>query len=63
MNTKKVKVEVIYLLGKDKQEIKIPILVPNIEEIASSIFNLTRKLEEKYGTENVELKHINNFFN
>lgn len=61
MNTKKAKVEVIYLLGKDKQEYTFTILVPNIEEIATSVFNLTRKLEEKYGTENVELKHINNF--
>lgn len=61
MTTKKTKVEVTYLLGKNKQEITITISVPNIEEIATSVFNLTRKLEEKYGTENVELKQINNF--
>jgi hypothetical protein len=62
MNTKKTKIEVTYLLGKNKQEITIPILVPNnVDGISTSVFNLTRKLEEKYGTENVELKQINNF--
>lgn len=62
MTTKKIKLEVTYLLGKNKQEITIPISVPNnIDGISTSVFNLTRKLEEKYGTENVELKQINNF--
>ena len=62
MNNKKTKIEVTYLLGKNKQEITIPILVPNnVDGISTSVFNLTRKLEEKYGTENVELKQINNF--
>lgn len=62
MNTKKTKIEVTYLLGKNKQEITIPILVPNnVGGISTSVFNLTRKLEEKYGTGNVELKQINNF--
>lgn len=62
MNTKKTKIEVTYLLGKNKQEYTFTISVPNnIDGISTSVFNLTRKLEEKYGTENVELKQINNF--
>ena len=62
MNTKKTIIEVTYLLGKNKQEYTASILVPNnVDEISTSVFNLTRKLEEKYGTENVELKQINNF--
>lgn len=62
MNTKKTQIEVTYLLGKNKQEYTASILVPNnVDGISTSVFNLTRKLEEKYGTENVELKQINNF--
>ncbi len=62
MESKKTKVEVIYLLGKNKKEYTFSIIVPNnVNGIFTGILNLTKKLEEKYGTENVEMKQINNF--
>lgn len=61
MNSKKKKLEITYLLGKNKQEYTVSIIVPDDLNEISAILNITKKLEEKYGMENVQLGQIKNF--
>lgn len=61
MTTKKTRLEITYLLGKNKQEYTISVIVPDDLNEISAILNITKKLEEKYGMENVQIGKIKNY--